>query len=226
MKKHLKNQVIPLREQGKTYSEIRVILKTYISNGTLSLWCKNVVLPPQYKDKIAQLARSNFSKARKKAIETNRQIREQYLKNLLEKNSHIKTVIRNKDSARVALAMLYLGEGSKNPGSLTFCNSNPLIIQLFLYLLRYCYVIDESKFRCTVQCRADQNTNELKKYWSALTTISEHQFIKPQIDSRTIGKPTKQPNYKGVCRISYFSAQIFIELQQIAYIIHFSMNTL
>ena len=90
----------------------------------------------------------------------------------------------------------------------------------FLYLLRYCYDIDEKKLRCTVQSRADQNVGELEKFWSKITEIPPSQFYKTRIDSRTIGKKSKKLNYKGVCRIDYFSGDLFIELMQIPKIIY------
>ena len=46
------------------------------------------------------------------------------------------------------------------------------------------------------------------------------QFYKARIDPRTIGQQSKNLNYKGVCRIDYFSAELFIELKQIPEIIH------
>ena len=58
------------------------------------------------------------------------------------------------------------------------------------------------------------------KFWSKITNIPLSQFYKARIDSRTIGKKSKNLNYKGVCRIDYFSAEIAIELMQISKIIH------
>ena len=43
-----------------------------------------------------------------------------------------------------------------------------------------------------------------------------------KIDVRTLGKPTKKQDYKGVCRVDYFSAEIFIELKEIADLIAYS----
>ena len=112
--------------------------------------------------------------------------------------------------------MLYLGEGSKaRKGSLCFANSDPLVIELFLSLMRKCYSIDTNKFRCTVQCRADQDIKNLENFWMAITKIPKSQFYKAQIDPRTIGKPSRRLAYKGVCRIDYFSADIFTELMVI-----------
>ena len=131
-------------------------------------------------------------------------------------------MLKNKDIAKVVLSILYLCEGSKSleRGSVMFGNSDPFIINLFLYLLRRCYNIYERKFRCTLQGRADQDVKKLEKFWSKITNIPLSQFYKARIDSRTIGKKSKNLNYKGVCRIDYFSAEIAIELMQISKIIH------
>lgn len=110
--------------------------------------------------------------------------------------------------------MLYLCEGSKrNGGSLCFGNSDPTIIRLFLRLFRICYPVDEGKFRCTVQCRADQDLKQLPLFWSKVTQIPLNQFYRSRVDQRTIGLPTKKVDYKGVCRIDYFSAAIYNELR-------------
>jgi len=217
----LREEAAKLRKQGKTYSEIQEILKISIPKSTLSCWCVDVELPKEYQDKVRKIVLNNAEKGRVIALIVNRVKREKYLKSVADRNKYLVKVLKNKDTAKIALAMLYLSEGSKNQrGSLMFGNSDPFIVSLFLHLLRYCYKIDESKFRCTLQCRADQNIKELEKFWSQVTKISLSQFYKARIDPRTIGKPSKKPNYKGVCRIDYFSADLFIELMQIPKMIH------
>ncbi|PIR44326.1 hypothetical protein COV23_00575 [Candidatus Wolfebacteria bacterium CG10_big_fil_rev_8_21_14_0_10_31_9] len=101
-----------------------------------------------------------------------------------------------------------------------FGNSDPNIIYLFLKLLRYCYDIDENKFRCTLQDRADQNIKKLEKFWRLVTKIPKKQFYKARIDPRTIGKISKKPEYKGVCVIDYFSADILNEFKKIVEVIY------
>ncbi len=100
-----------------------------------------------------------------------------------------------------------------------FGNSDPFIINLFVSLLRYCYSVDECKFRCTIQCRADQNIKELELFWSRVTKIPLLQFYKARVDPRTVNKPSKKKDYKGVCRIDYFSADLFFEIIKIPEII-------
>ena len=217
----IKEKAIKLRKQGKTYSEIQKSLRIVIPKSTLSGWCSKVELPKEYQDKIREINLNNARKGREVALIVNRRKREEYLKSVADRNKHLAKALKNKDIAKIALAMLYLGEGGKNQrGSLLFGNSDPFIISLFLYLLRYCYNIDESKFRCTLMCRADQNTKKLEKFWSNITKIPLSQFYKPQKDARTIGKPTKRKDYKGVCKIDYFSSDLYTELMMIPKIVY------
>src|SRR3989344_718757 len=132
-------------------------------------------------------------------------------------NSKQRKIIKNKDVGKIALSMLYLGEGTKSldRGSLRFGNSDSFIIGLFLNLMRKYYKVDEKKFRCTILCRADQNVVDLEKFWQEITKIPKSQFYKARIDARTIGKPSQKINYRGVCAIDYFSADTFLDLMQI-----------
>lgn len=217
----LKKEAVELRKQGKTYSEIQHALGKNISKSTLSSWCSKIKLQKNHQRRIKKIILSNAERARDVALVANRVKREKFLKSIIDRNKHIALSLKNKDTAKIALAMLYLSEGSKNKKSaLMFGNSNPSIINLFLHLLRYCYNIDGSKFRCTLQCRADQDIKKLEEFWSRVTKIKLSQFYKARIDPRTIGKASINPNYKGVCRIDYFSADLSIELKQIAEIIN------
>lgn len=218
--KDLKQKAISLRKSGKTYSEIIQRLNFIVPKSTLSGWFKNIKLSETQNKRIKEKILKGWAKARRVAIETNKIKRERYLKGVEERILHLTDKLKNKDTAKIALAMLYLGEGSKDPRrGLMFGNSNPTVIKLFLKLLRYCYKIDENKFRCTVQCRADQNTKALEIFWSKITKISPAKFYKTQIDYRTVGKPSKKVEYKGVCRINYFSNDIAYELKDIIEVI-------
>jgi len=213
----LKQTVIKLRRSGKTYGEIIRITKHDIPKSTLSDWCSKIYLNSEQRKLIDKKVRDNCKKGMEVAWQINKKRREEYLKSIASRNKHLVKIFKNKDVGKIALAMLYLGEGSKSLGrsSLRFGNSDPFVIDLFLNLLRKCYTVDEKKFRCTVLCRADQNINNLEKFWLEVTKISKLQFYKTRIDARTIGKPSLKLDYKGVCVIDYFSADIFLDLMQI-----------
>lgn len=210
----LKEEAWKLRSLGFSYAEICHTLKTEIPKGTLSGWFKGRVLNQAAKSKIRQHTLKYLVKARTQSVAIKWQTREQYLARLKNHNSLLAARLDDPDVAKIALAMLYLGEGfkSKNMAGLGFGNSDPKVISLFLKLLRQSYPIDETKFRCTVQCRADQDAAQLEAFWSQVTGIPTDKFYAARVDLRTLGQPSRKPEYKGVCRINYFSAHIFHDI--------------
>lgn len=216
----LKEKIINLRKLGKTYTEINKLLNDHIPKSTLSYWCNDLALPLGYGRKVQEYNKFNLEKAREASLISKRICRENNIKRIIQENSHLVGHLKNRDIAKIVLTVLYMTEGSRSANrSITFGNSDPLIVGLFLNLLRFYYVIDESKFRCTLQCRADQNIKELENFWSNITGISLDKFYEARVDSRTIGKPSKKKDYKGVCRINYFSAKIYHELVNVAKLI-------
>ncbi len=211
---------VALRVQGKTYPEIQKALGIYVPKGNLFYWFKKIKLTPEQAEKIHRQNLQSLEGSRLKAHAVLKQRRERYLASVINRVRDFVYVLNSKKTAKVVLAVLYITEGSKSQGSICFGNSDPYIISLFLHLLRFCYNIDEQKLRCTVQCRADQNIKELESFWAKITGVSKDLFSKPQVDPRTIGKPTKKPNYKGVCRIQYYSADISLELRAITKVMH------
>lgn len=131
-------------------------------------------------------------------------------------NQHILAIKGTDEAQRIMLGILYMAEGTKRAsGNVTFGNSDPEIIALFLRLLRNTFDIDESKFRCTLQARADQDIAGLERFWSEVTQIPADKFYKARIDPRSLGKETRKKVYKGVCRIDYLSSELLCELMVI-----------
>ena len=166
---------------------------------------------------ISEKQREHLARARLLASAKKRKARDQKHRILTARFQPLANALDDANTAKIALALLYLAEGGKNrKGALMFGNSDPGIICLFLRLLRQCYAVREDRFRCTVQCRSGQHAETLERFWSKTTNIPRTQFYKTRVDQRTAGKPVKNPAYKGVCRIDYFSADIFTELTIIA----------
>src|SRR3989344_4055462 len=191
MPRYLKNfigKTKELRRQGKTYSEIKAILKTNIPKSTLSSWFKDIRKPKQYLEKV------------------------RLLKEYEARNLGLSKKILETDIAKIALAMLWLGEGFKTRGSFGIGSSDSRIINLFLFLLKKCYSFDIKRIRITLQCRADQNIIELEKYWMNIINIPKEFFYKARVDPRTIGKPSIDKDYKGVLRVDYFDVKIQDEI--------------
>ncbi|PIS14457.1 hypothetical protein COT64_02520 [Candidatus Shapirobacteria bacterium CG09_land_8_20_14_0_10_39_12] len=221
-------QACRLRSEGKTYGEIRNAIKINIPKSTLSEWCKKVSLPINYSKRISKLNFSNLNKARKIALEMNKIKREEFFNHIRKVNLPIVDKINDIKTAKIALAMLCLGEASKyseKRSSFYLGSSDSRIIIIFLKLLQKCFNFDIEKIRCTVQCRADQDTELLKQYWINITKIPENLFYKPLIDPRTIGKPTLKKDYKGVLRVDYFNTKVQLEIESLADLVYNYLHT-
>jgi len=214
-----KKEAVRLRKKGFTYGEIKKTLGVTIPKSTLTVWFSGLHITLSSQKRLDRVVTAKLKKAHRAALAANKKNRQKYWDRLENKILHLPKYLKGKDGvdiAKIILAVLYLGEGAKGKNrSFMLGNSDPKVIRLYIELLRKCYPIDESKFRCTLQCRADQDISGLENFWSKVTSIPLNKFYKAKVDPRTIGKKSKKPGYKGVCRIDYFSADIYNEIEKI-----------
>lgn len=212
-----KDSIRLLRSKGYTYREILQALDLAIPKSTLSYICRDIPMSKKYNEKILLLNKQHLSVTRKKALATNQKNRAKYLFTLDEKSRGICSSI-NLSGLKIALALLYLGEGAKwkSHAGLQLGSSEPTIIQLYIHLLKKCYQLDSTQLRCRVQYRYDQYLPTLERYWSKITGIPRRHFYKTIPDPRTKGKATEKQDYMGVCVISGGSTTIQLEFEFIA----------
>ena len=109
--------------------------------------------------------------------------------------------------------MLYYGEGYKSDKSsfVDFANSDPDMILLFMNFLRRIYKINEKKLRVLLYCYANQNIDELVRFWSGLTKIPRRQFVKPYIrkDFREDGRKMEY----GLVHIRYMDKKLLLSIK-------------
>ena len=107
--------------------------------------------------------------------------------------------IKDRKLIDIALSMLYLGEGFKTSKT-GMGNSDPLILKFFLKNMIDVYNLDINKIRFELHLRYDQNSMQMKKYWSQQLKVPIARFSYVSFDKRTKGQKT-YPHYKGVCLI-------------------------
>ncbi len=210
----LKSKAIELRKQGKTYKEICTLLGVDIPKSTMAEWFRGVPFSLSLVSEFKQRNLLHLSAVQKVAQKTIGEKRARYLQDLIADNILLLNLLTKKEVSKIALAMLYLGEGGKSGSKVSFSNSNPKVIQLYLRLLGKCYDLEFSKFRVTIQCRNDQDIKLLELFWQKVTEIPMTQFYRTRVDSRTVGVKTIKTDYKGVCRIDYFSSLVFDDIIQ------------
>ena len=204
-----------MRRHGAAVRDIEARLG--IPRSTLSGWLHKVPLSSFHRRQLKMRANKALVTARKAAIRWHngeRQKRlELALKDALLSLSRIDA--RQKEIIELALAMLYLGEGSKANSQTCMGNSNPKILKFFVSTIKVLYKLQNTDFKCHLHLRADQDPESLKIYWSCELGIPIENFGKPLIDRRTAGKVT-YAHYKGVCAVTCGRVAIQRKLMYIA----------
>jgi len=203
----LKPKAIYLRKRG--YSIRRIEHRLMIPRSTLNGWFKDIKLNKKQKEKLLENWKNGLIKARKGAVIWHNAQKEKRIKEA--EKSALETLkkidLNDKNILEFALAFLYLGEGAKNNSETALGSSSPLILKFFLSLLINIYNINIEKISCDLSLRADQNPDEIKRFWSKELELPLSCFKQAHLDKRTEGKKTYS-YYKGVCNIRYGNVAI------------------
>jgi hypothetical protein len=193
-----KEEALRMRQLGKSIKTIEK--KLGIPRSTLSYWFRSIKLTPLQQKTLILQQEIGLAKARAAAAlwhqnqkEIRLSIAEHEAKSVLEKIN-----LNDMAMLELALAMLYWGEGFKKSAGTGMGNADPEVLQFFLYSLRKLYKLDESKIKCELHLRADQNAEKLRKFWSEALELPQSAFSSVSYDKRTAGIPS-YPDYKGVC---------------------------
>jgi len=201
----LVNKALRLRKNGFSYEEISRKLK--VAKSSAYLWCHNVKLNENAQKRISGRMAIGIKKA--KAV---LRFKKEKIINEISENAdkYLSFVKSNKKINKLLCSFLYWGEGEKNRNTVVFVNSDPIMIKCFLNLFRSSFSLDESKFRVLVHVHEYHNDNEIKKYWSEITSIPLEQFSKSYKKPHT-GKNLRK-GYKGTISIRYYDYKIALEL--------------
>jgi len=200
----LKDKAIKLRRKGYSFREISEILN--VAKSTAGAWTRSEKLDEQARARIEQLG----DQGRGRAIKTNKMKRELVWRNIAKEC----TVLRDgrdygDNDYKIFLALLYWAEGEKTRGKFAFVNSDPVMIKLYLSLLRKAFLIDESRFKVWLHLHEYHNQEEMISFWSKVTGICKNQF---SVYNKPHTGINKKPGYKGCLSITYRDSRILKEL--------------
>lgn len=197
---HLKSKALSQRKLGKSIRDIESVLG--IPKSTLSGWFKTVKLTNNQMKTLRDRHNKSLSEARKSAVNWHNEEKIKRLEKAENDANKTLALIESKEEIfELALAMLYLGEGFKKSGGTGMGNSDPLILKFFLKILMSIYNLELKNISIYLHLRADQDVEQLKKYWSKELNVPLDRFRKISVDKRTF-KTKTYPHYKGVCLIN------------------------
>ncbi len=195
-----KDEVEKLRKKGMTYAEIRAIHP--IPKSTLSVWLGEKY--PAFFDDNARL--EHLKKIR--TLSAAKLRRDKIARDTIHAARGIATAqilpTENIEFQKALLSMLYWAEGTKSIGTcaLTFANTDPRLVLLYISMLRNCFEIDEKKIRIRLHIHYYHKKKETRRYWSKLLNVPENQFGKLWTKPRSKTKKFRH-NFKGICIVKY-----------------------
>ncbi|KKR13626.1 MAG: hypothetical protein UT42_C0043G0007 [Candidatus Falkowbacteria bacterium GW2011_GWA2_39_24] len=199
---------IALRQKGYSLREISELL--HVAKSTTSLWFRQVQISRSGKTRLKNIA----DQARQKASQTCKRKRLQRWQKVADRTMVFEKglVNYNIDQCKLILAMLYWGEGYKNGRSVTFMNSDPNMIKIYLFLFRKCFKINKDKLRAVIHLHEYHDQIKMIDYWSKITHIGKDKI---KIYKKEHTGIRKKENYPGCISIRYNNAVIFDEVMLI-----------
>lgn len=204
----LKQKAISLRSQG--YSIKEIARKLDISVSTASGWLRKVILESKAK---ARLKKRKLLGYYKTSQRWQRKKSEQEKRVQLKVKKVFAPARPDKNTYKIFCSLLFWAEGTKTGSYVSFINSDPQMIAVFLKLLRASFPLTEEKFRAMVHIHEYHDEKEILKFWSEKTNIPLSQFSKSYLKPHT--KKRKKPGYMGSLRVRYYDAEIARELRAI-----------
>lgn len=209
-----KSKAVALRREGNSIGDIEKRLG--IPRSTLRGWLRSVSLTKKQLAKLKRQSEQGLVKARMEAVRWhNAQKNDRLEKAAKTSEKVLRSLSNNAAALELALAFLYLGEGSKTQSGTSLGSSDSRIAKFFVQCLRKIYDIPVKNIRCYLHLRADQNPETMKRYWSNELRLPLSNFGKSSFDKRTVGRPTYS-HYKGVCLIECGRVDIQRKLMYIA----------
>lgn len=192
-----------LRRKGESIQKIAERVK--VSKGTVSLWCRNIILKKEQIKRLVKNQQAGSYKGRIISAEIKRQARIQEESVLRIKGIREIGEVSKRDLFVIGVAM-YLSEGytSPNESRVGFVNSDPKIILLMLKWFKEICQVPKEKVILSIRINKNQKNriDAVEKYWPQVTEIPLSQFNKTiLINTKSKKVFSNSENYFGTLRI-------------------------
>lgn len=170
------------RDKGLSYKEIAD--KIGISKSTVKSWCANVVLKPEFKERLYNKQIRILSEGPNSSHER----RKKEIEIIIRKAEKEISLPLSMEAYKLFGAAIYWSEGNKTK-HFAVANSDPFLIKFMVNWLKNVLDIHPESIKAHLNIYPQQNEKEIKKFWSEITGIPLENFGKSFI------KP-KNKNYK------------------------------
>ncbi len=202
-----KLQAIALRRLG--YSVNEIVGQLGVAKSSISVWVRNIHLTSSAQKRLLTKIKLGQLKGAENKRRKTQTVIDAHSSTALHELYHSSAF--SKTHEKMICALLYWCEGAKDSyQGVSFVNSDPSLIKLFLALFRNAFPLDEEKFRACIHLHHYHNPEKQLKFWTHITNIPKKQFIKPYLKPHT-GKRIRE-NYPGCISIRYHSNDVARQL--------------
>lgn len=186
---------LKLRKEGRSYSEIKEVLR--VSKSTLSLWLRDLPLSAERINELRAFSEKRIERFRI----TMAAKREARISTVREKEKNRLLPLSDKELL-IAGLFLYLGEGGKtNRFGISLSNSNPEVVQFFVYWLQKSFKVPREKLKVRLHIYSEMDASAEISYWSTKLNIPASQFSKPMVKQTTLRGLTFKGFGHGTCNV-------------------------
>lgn len=170
-----RRRAVELRRQGKSYTQIKRVVK--VSKSTLSLWLRDFPLSAQRMKEVRDHNEQRIENFRK-TMRAKRNARLAFVYKTQKK----KLFPLTKRDLLIAGLFLYWGEGEKaSPAQAGISNTDPAVLKFFIQWLKQIFGVPKNKMRVYLHLYSDMDADKEMSFWSQTLNIPISQFRKPYI---------------------------------------------
>ena len=184
-----------LRRLGFSYREIGSVIP--VGKATLSLWCRDIVLSAAEQALLEQRQAALVRQGqigRKRRYETTHRAAER------RETARLEVPSLRDDPLWVAGTTAYWAEGGKAWRRLTFANSDPSMIRLFIVWASRYLDLSTDRFTISLHLHSGQEETERQTFWSNVTGIPTDRFRKTFVKPEGTGH-RKKALYNGTAQV-------------------------
>lgn len=199
-----------LRRGGQSIKSIAKELE--VSQGSVSLWCRDIILTDEQLRLLERNARDpNYGKRLQNSLKQ-RGIRTEKTERLKREGIHEVGTLTKRELLLVGIA-LYWAEGYKKDSQVGLGSSDPKMMKLYTKWLKDCfgYSTDDLLFRVTVNQSHEYRIDKIVQYWADIFRINTSNFQKSFYQKAKWQKSYEHPEeYFGVLRIRVRKSSDFL----------------
>jgi hypothetical protein len=181
-----------LRRMGLSYREISAVIP--VPKGTLSGWCRDLKLTE------AQKTRVTSKRVQRRTVGALLRQRALDLAAKLRTDARQEATAYVEDPDWIAGVVAYWAEGAKRHKDLSFSNSDPLLIRVFISWTEKFLGVPRKRLTAKLHLHSGQTEAERIRFWSNATGIPTENFRKTYIKPEGTGH-RKNVLYNGTASI-------------------------